>query len=63
MAARAQSQILAELGGASSFATSISTKTHLGRSNDRNPGVFAFELHGGAAVGAAFLGVHALIRT
>jgi hypothetical protein len=29
----------ARLCGASSFATSITTKAHLGHSNDRNPGV------------------------
>ena len=46
------------VGGASSFATSISTKAHLGHSNDRNPGVLLTSFMVARQLGQ-LLGVHA----
>src|SRR6266446_5130853 len=42
------------VGGASSFATSISTKAHLGHSNDRNPGVLLTSFTAARQLGQLF---------
>jgi hypothetical protein len=44
----------ARLNGASSFATSITTKAHLGHSNDRNPGVLLSSLMAARQLGQLF---------
>jgi hypothetical protein len=44
----------ARLCGASSFATSITTKAHLGHSNDRNPGVLLSSFMAAGQLGQLF---------